>query len=329
MASNYNRKSNSSGRSQKSRARSTSSTRQRSNTSSGRPRSYKASTRQQPGSQRISSVRVGDINEGRVQRVQKSYRRYVIRIMLILAFIAALLAGGIFVYNSDLFTIENIEVKGVEHLTATEMTDLASVPAGTTLLRVDEAGIKSRLSEEAWVDEVKVNRIWPDTLELEITERQIMAIVEVPVNNAESIEEWAIASGGMWLAYVPPQNTEEGQLISTKIHEDAASVRHITEVPYGLIPEVGTVCSDETVNNALEIIGGLTTELAEQIKTVSATGTQTTTLVLDNGVEIAFGTADNIREKERVCLQLMEEHPDQIAYINVRVVERPTWRSVD
>ena len=113
-----------------------------------------------------------------------------------------------------------------------------------------------------------------------------------------------------------------------RLLEDAAKVLHITDVPYGTRPEVGAYCSDANVNNALAIVDGMTTELAGQVKKVAATETESTTLTLESGVEIVFGTAENIRDKERVCLEIMKEHPDGLAYINVRVVDRPTWRAL-
>ena len=72
----------------------------------------------------------------------------------------------------------------------------------------------------------------------------------------------------------------------------------------------------------------MTTDLANHVETVSAAGPAETTLLLDSGVEIAFGKAENIRDKERVILQILEENPDSVAYINVRLVETPTWRSI-
>ncbi|MCL1797379.1 MAG: FtsQ-type POTRA domain-containing protein [Eggerthellaceae bacterium] len=240
---------------------------------------------------------------------------------------ALVLMVGILVYNSSLFSVENVRVRGVEHLTPEEMTDLAAVPSNTTLLRVNEAAIKKRLAEEPWVKEVDLKRVFPDTLELVITERSIAAVVEVPIDNAQKMENWAIASDGMWLMAIPPQDSEEATLISPKVYEDAAAVLKITGVPYGVVPLVGTHCADENVNNALAIVAGFTTELADQVKTVTATGTETTTLVLYNGVEIAFGNSRDIRAKERVCLELMEKYAGSITYINVRVVDRPTWRS--
>ena len=252
----------------------------------------------------------------------------LVRIGIVAALVLALVGGGLAVYYSNLFTIENVSVTGVEHLTATDMSELASVPAGTTLLRVDAAGIRERLLKDAWVDDVSVNRVFPNTLELAVTERTITAVVDVPTENAESVQPWAIASDGMWLMPIPDQNSEAGKRTSPKVYEDAAKVLHITDVPYGTRPEVGAYCSDANVNNALAIVDGMTTELAGQVKKVAATETESTTLTLESGVEIVFGTAENIRDKERVCLEIMKEHPDGLAYINVRVVDRPTWRAL-
>ena len=91
---------------------------------------------------------------------------------------------------------------------------------------------------------------------------------------------------------------------------------------------LGAVCSDANVNNALDILSGLTTELSDHVVSVSAAGTAETTLMLDNGVEVAFGKAEDIRDKERVVLQILNENKDNVSYINVRIVDAPTWRAV-
>ncbi|MEG0759364.1 MAG: FtsQ-type POTRA domain-containing protein, partial [Raoultibacter sp.] len=302
----------------------------------GRPpqRSYAPRNQQgyQQGYQQVSSVRIGDINQvSRNKRAQRTYRRYIIRIVIVIVLLGALVVGGVAVYNSNLFTVEKVTVTGVEHLTATEMTELASVPAGTTLLRVDANGIQQRLLGDAWVEKAQINRVFPDTLELAITERTIAAVVSVPIDSAQTTEDWAISQDGIWLMKIPPQGSEESKSISTKVYEDAAEVLRISDVPLGVQPEVGTACTDANVTNALNIVNGLTTELADQVTEVKAAETTSTVLVLENNIEIAFGeagTTEEIRNKERVVLQLMEENPGSIAYINVRVVERPTWRSL-
>lgn len=277
----------------------------------------------------LTSVRVGDLDRlERQNRAQKRYRRYLVRLGVIVAILAALAIGAVAAYNSSLFTIQNVKVTGVEHLTSEEMSALAAVPSGTTLLRVDASAIENRLKQDAWVLDVKVNRIFPDTLELAVTEREIAAVVEVPTSDAKATQRWAIASDHMWLMPIPDPESEAGQRTSAKVYEDADAALVIKDVPFGTKAQVGTYCSDESVLNALDIVSGMTTELAGRVKTVYADGVEETRLVLDNNVEIAFGAAENIRDKERVCLEIMEQHPDSVAYINVRDVASPTYRAL-
>lgn len=344
MASNYSRKSASSGsRRQSARTRGASGRGAARPASAARPQPRSASQagayRAIPGGQLpnrragqaprpLTSVRVGDLDRAdRAARAQRTRRRRLVRIGIAAACAVALVTGGVALYYSDAFAIERVSVQGVEHLTATEMEQLAGVPAGTTLLRVDAGAIRSRLLMDAWVQDVSVNRAFPDTLEIVVTERAIAAVVDVSTENASATQEWAIASDGMWLMPIPAQDSEAGRNTSPKVYEDAASVLHIADVPYGVEPKVGSYCGDANVNNALAIVDGMTTDLAGRVTTVKATETESTTLVLDNGVEIVFGAAKDIRDKERVCLEIMEQHPD-VVYINVRVVESPTWRAL-
>ena len=110
---------------------------------------------------------------------------------------------------------------------------------------------------------------------------------------------------------IPEEGTEAASKISPKIYEDKANVLSIKDVAYGVKPEVGSQCSDESVINALDIVTGLTTELKDQVKTVSATSADNTTITLDSNVQIAFGSADDIRDKERVCCRSWQTIPVQ------------------
>ena len=127
---------------------------------------------------------------------------------------------------------------------------------------------------------------------------------------------------------IPKAGSEAAKTTSEQVYTDAAQAMHIVDVPHGTRAAIGEVCTDSNVNNALDIIAGMTTELADHVVQVSAAGTAETTLLLDNGVEIAFGKAEDIRDKERTILKILEENPDSISYINVRMVETPTWRGL-
>ena len=277
----------------------------------------------------LVSTSVGEMRRAeRAKRLRRSSRRYALRIIVVIGVIVALLAGWAALYNSPAFSIESVQVNGVEHLTSDEMAQLAAVPSGSTLLRVDTDTIISRVKQSSWVKDVQVNRVFPNTLEINVTERSVMAIVEMPNKSGTATKNWAIADDRIWLMPIPDANSEAAQTTSAKIYEDAENVIHIVDLPYGTQAEIGKECEDETVNNALTILQEMTTELADQVVKISAASTAETSLFLENGVEIAFGSAEDIRDKERTILKILEENPDGVAYINVRMVENPTWRSL-
>lgn len=296
---------------------------------SGMPRSVQGGRTVEGGSVRYRSRSVGDIERAsRAERVRASYHRHLAKLGIVLGAIAVLLACAAVLYFSSVFSIDEVKVEGVEHLTQSDLQALVSVPEGETLLRVDTKAIEDSLLRDAWVKSVSCNRIFPHTLQIVVTERTVAAVVEVPTSDAKSTQPWAISSDGMWLMAIPDQDTQLGQSLNQRIYDDAQNALHITDVPYGTSAETGTKCTDENVNNALAIVSGMTTDLAHQVKTVSATDAESTKLTLESGVEIAFGPAQSIREKERVCLQILNDNPGKVAYINVRVVDRPTWRSL-
>ena len=116
---------------------------------------------------------------------------------------------------------------------------------------------------DAWVENVHVQRVFPNTLNLAVTERTIGATVEIGVDDGESTETWALSTDGIWLCRIPDKDSEAAQNISPKIYEDAESVFVITDVTYGVKPEVGKVCTDESVKNALDVVTSLSTDLKE------------------------------------------------------------------
>lgn len=281
------------------------------------------------GDQELVSTSVGELRrQERAERLRKSSRRYLMRIIGIVGVIVGLMVAWAILYNSSVFSIENVRVNGVEHLTNEEMAQLANVPADTTLLRVDADAIVTRVKQSSWIEDVKVNRVFPDTLEINATEREVLAIAEMPNDSGTATRSWAIASDRMWLMPIPDVGSEAAQTTSAKIYEDAETAIHIVNLPFGTNAEIGQTCTDEVVNNALDILQEMTTDLAGQVTKISAASIAETSLYLESGVEIAFGSAEDVRDKERTILKIMEDNPDGVAYINVRIVDSPTWRAI-
>lgn len=325
MESNYNRRSSSSG--------SRRSSRRPASNSSQRPATARRTrtTQRSARGREVRSTSIGEINreQKRAARSEKGGGggRVVIAIAIVVVLLVATFGGYAFARVTNQFPIQETNVVGVEHLTDAEVAQLAQIPENATLLNVDTAAIRSRLLLDTWVKDAKVTVVFPNKLDIVVTEREIAAVVEVGSADSSDVRQWALSSDGMWLMPIPDRDSEAGKNTSSKVFEDADAAMHIINVPYTASPEIGKYCKDSNINNALEIVSGMTTELAGQVKTVSATDPESTTLILEDGVEIAFGTAKDIRPKERVCLQILKENEGMVAYINVRTVDRPTWRS--
>ena len=258
-----------------------------------------------------STERVGDIRKRKRQdQMRKKYRAYVLRIVLIIVLILALIFGTIFVYRSNLFAVENVQVEGVSHLTSQEITQLAAVADGSTLLRCDADGIIERLKEHAWIQDASIKRKFPHTLEIDITERTPAAVVKIDSKNI-----WVISSDGTWL--------------SAATNDDWKSNNKIIDVNTAInSPASGVDCNDDGIKNAIAIYAALPQDFAEQVKTISAESAVKAQLNLKNGVVIAFGEAQYVDEKVAAAYALLEKYSGKISYINVRVPSRPTYRKL-
>lgn len=293
-----------------------------------------ASSRASGSSSRLRSKTIAQVDKERrrskridtAERAKKASRVPLIVIGSIVSVIIITVVALFLMSRTDALEIESIDIKGADHLTQQELNALASVPQGATLLNVDSDSIIKSLMRDSWVESVEVNRVFPSTLEIVIHEREVGAVVEVPSGNTQTIQNWLLSKDAVWLMALPDRESEVGSQISERIYEDAESALHITNVAYGVRPEMGSKCTDAPILNAISILTGLTTELADRIKTVKAEDVESTALILDSNVEIAVGSANNIREKELICLDILEDNP-KVVYINVRVPDRPTWKS--
>ena len=262
-------------------------------------------------SERTKARRLGEVRaKERAKRNRRRYLIYILRIAAVIVGIVAIVFGAIFLYRSDAFSIENVKVTGVSHLTDQEISQLAAVPDDSTLLRLDTAGIIERLETHPWVESATIHRQIPDTIEIEITERTPAAAVYI---NEGSI--WVISTDNTWL--------------SAATEDDWNSMQRITDVSAAIeAPAAGNECSDEGVVNAIAIYAGVTDSFAQQIYSISAESAIKATLVLTNGVTVAFGEADEIDLKEAAVQSLLSQYEGTISYINVRTPSRPTYRTM-
>lgn len=83
------------------------------------------------------------------------------------------------VMASEKLRVARVEVSGERFLSAGEVREMLGPAVGENILSLDLARLKSRLRASPWVAEATVKRTLPDTLQVEIRERQPLALAEV------------------------------------------------------------------------------------------------------------------------------------------------------
>lgn len=263
-------------------------------------------------SERTRIRRAGEVRaQQREKRQRNQYRRYILRILIAIAAVLAIIFGSIFIYRSDLFHVNNVQVNGVSHLTSQEITSIAAVSDDSTLLRLDAGGIIARLEDNAWVQNAAIHRVFPDTIVIDITERAPGAVAYISDKST-----WVISTDGTWLSAA----TNEDQETAMKIVDISSSMP---------APISGTACTDGGVLNALSILKAISDDLRSRIVSISAESSIKTSLNLKDGVTVAFGDSSDVEIKEAAINSLLSQYEGKIAYINVRVPTRPTYRMIE
>jgi cell division septal protein FtsQ len=119
-------------------------------------------------------------------RVRRPRRGWLSRIGLALQ-VGGLLAivvtagwtGYARVMASEKLRVARVEVSGERFLSAGEVREMLGPAVGEHILTLDLVQLKSRLRASPWVADATVKRTLPDTLQVEIRERQPLALAEV------------------------------------------------------------------------------------------------------------------------------------------------------
>lgn len=98
------------------------------------------------------------------------------KIFLLLAIIIGI---GIFAFVSPLFNIEEIEIIGNEKIESSTIESLSGVIKGKNIFQVSKKQVINGIKENQYINNVKVRRKLPGTLEIKVEERKISYQIKV------------------------------------------------------------------------------------------------------------------------------------------------------
>jgi cell division protein FtsQ len=121
----------------------------------------------------------------RRKRILVAKRQRVIRALVstakLSAFVAALTILTIdvldYVYASPRFSVVHIAVAGNTHVTADQLIEKSGIIEGQNIFRVSIRDTVSAIEQIPWVDRARVDKVFPNEVHIEITERKPVALV--------------------------------------------------------------------------------------------------------------------------------------------------------
>ena len=282
--------------------------------------------------QRIAGVeesydgsRLSARRDDRTGRGRKSIRVLIILLVTMAVLLVAALVAFLVLSGTGAFTIAWIDTEDTEHLSAENIGKLANVPKGTTLLTIDEDVITENLKRNPWVGNVTYVREFPDRLKIVVYERTVDCLVKMGTGSVC----WCLGDDGVWIEplnlTVTDGNSSDDEALGMAQRMGATL---IVDVPTSVSPSAGSEANDEIFKAISSYRDLLSDELASQIVRFSAPSVESISCTLKSGVEVSLGGPTDIDIKEAVVLQILERHPNQVPYINVRVPSQPSYRKL-
>ncbi|MCI5164611.1 MAG: FtsQ-type POTRA domain-containing protein [Candidatus Electrothrix sp. GM3_4] len=113
--------------------------------------------------------------EWNIQLIRKSF----FLLVLVMLFGVAGRWGFQTLERSGTFSVRRVTVQGNRMSSEAQIRTLANVKQGDQLFSVPPEDIEERVRQHPWVDQVKVERVWPDTLTIWVHEHRPLAMINI------------------------------------------------------------------------------------------------------------------------------------------------------
>lgn len=102
----------------------------------------------------------------------------VVGCVVLVAVSVGLLAGYRWLTTIDYFTIRDLQVAGLSRMAREDVLTQAELSPGMNLLAVNMESVESLLVKSPWIESAQVTRVLPDTLKIQVVEREPSYLVQ-------------------------------------------------------------------------------------------------------------------------------------------------------
>lgn len=242
-----------------------------------------------------SQARTAATSDRFAQRARHQRRRTLWRAAAVAVMVTMLGLAGWLVWFSPLLTVHSVRVDGVSGDQAAHIEQVAAVPQGLPLARVDTDAITSRVRTVVSIAEARTVRSWPRSVVITVRPRVPALVLR------DSQGQLKVADSG-GVVFAEPAEAPAGIPVVTTAGESGAE--------------------QQAVAAALSLVQALPSDLQAQVTTITVSGANLVTFSL-GAVPVTWGGADQPTRKVQVLRALLKTNP---AAIDVSAPDTPVTR---
>ncbi|WOC13747.1 cell division protein FtsQ/DivIB [Gordonia sp. MP11Mi] len=223
------------------------------------------------------------------------------RSTVIVALVLALIVVGSAVavaYFTPLMSVRNVDVVGAKVVDENEIRRVAQAPTGTPLLQVDTGAIASRIAVLPAIEEVTVEREYPSTLAIDVTERVPVAIVAESAADDNAVQE----NGKVGVM-------DRLGIVYQRFPDRKSLPADVAGLPTLVTDHPGP--KDPTTVAVLRVAQALPPWLHDRTASIEASSPVDITLVLDSKRRAVWGDSSQNEEKAESLRQILRLKGDE------------------
>ena len=114
--------------------------------------------------------RIRELDEKAEKREKRNKR--IKRLLKIIVLLGIVIGGSVFSMTSPMFNIKEIQVTNNNIVTSENIISLSELKVDENMFRFSSSSVKNKIKENAYIEEVKIHRKIPNTIQIEVIERQ-------------------------------------------------------------------------------------------------------------------------------------------------------------
>ena len=194
--------------------------------------------------------------------------------------------GTVALLYSPLFAVGQVLIRGNQYISSAEVYTITGLPDRVNIFSLTTSEVQQKLGHDLRIEQATVRRIFPNTLEIQITERVPLAVIAC---------DYGYLDLGRQGVVLDAYRNLKPMRVPMITGESAANLY------------VGDVVESEPVQRALEFLASLDEQSLQQLSELHLLLPDHMIAYTTGGVQIRLGSFDRLEEKAKSTQEFLTE----------------------